>query len=82
MMAADRTGSQQERRGRIALILAGTLFAMFVANATAGKVSLLLGAAMPVHVGNVAEFLLLVLAVACFVVAILEKERARSRSDQ
>jgi hypothetical protein len=78
MMAADRTGSRREGRGSIALILAGAAFAVFAANVIAGKVSLLLGVSTPLHVGNVAEFLLLVFAVICFVVAVLEKERART----
>lgn len=56
------------------MILAGAAFAVFLANSIVGKVSLLLGASTPVHVGNVAEFALLVFAVICFVVAVLEKE--------
>jgi heme A synthase len=78
MVSADRNESQEERRGRIALILAGAAFAVFAANVIAGKASLLLGVSSPLHVGNVAEFLLLVFAIICFVVAILERERARA----
>ena len=60
------------------MILAGVAFAAFLVNAVAGKVSLLLGEYPPVHIGNVAEFTLRLIAVACFVVAVLEKERAQS----
>lgn len=78
MALPGRAGSGRKRRGRAALILAGAGFAVFVANAVVGKASLLLGAPTPVHLGNVPEFLLLVLAVICFVVAILERERAEA----
>jgi len=81
MAPASQAGSLQQGRGRAALIVSGAAFASFCANVIAGKASLLLGSAMPWHIGNVAEFALLALAVICFVVAILEKERARmSRS--
>ena len=78
MGPADRAELRKERRGRAALIASGTAFGLFCANVIAGKASMLMGAAIPWHIGNVAEFVLLVLAVICFVVAILEKERARS----
>jgi hypothetical protein len=75
----ETSGPQPQRPGRIAMILSGVAFAAFVANAVAGKVSLLMGEYPPFHIGNVAELVLLVLAVGCFVVAVLEKERAQPR---
>ena len=62
------------------MILAGVAFAAFLANALAGKASLHMGEYPPFHIGNVAELALLVLAVGCFVVAVLEKERAQPRA--
>ena len=76
----ETPGPQPQRPGRIAMILAGVAFAAFLANALAGKASLLMGEYPPFHIGNVAELALLVLAVGCFVVAVLEKERAQPRA--
>lgn len=77
MVSGDPTASLRAGRGRVPLILAGAAFLAFLANAVIGKASLLLGASTPVDMGNVPEFALLVFATGCFVVAILEKERAR-----
>lgn len=77
MNSAGQTGSGQAGRGNAALFLALAAFAVFLVNAVVGKASLLLGASTPVHMGNVPEFALLVFATACFVVAILERERAQ-----
>lgn len=69
----------QRRRtvGRLAGWGALIFFSLFVVNVLAGKASVLAGATIPVHAGDIAEFLMLLAAVTCFVVAALSREAAR-----
>lgn len=77
MVSGDPTALPRAGRGRVPLILAAAAFLAFLTNAVIGKASLLLNASTPVDMGSVPEFALLIFATGCFVVAILEKERAR-----
>ncbi len=63
--------------GRMALRASIVLFTLFVANVLVGKISILVGATTPVHAGDVVEFLVLLAAVVCFVVAALDREATR-----
>ena len=63
--------------GRMAFCASIVLFSLFVANVLVGKISILVGATTPVHAGDVAEFLVLLAAVICFVVAALDREATR-----
>ncbi len=63
--------------GRLAFAASIVLSGLFVLNVLVGKISILLGATTPVHAGDVAEFLVLLAAVVCFVVAALDREAAR-----
>ena len=63
--------------GRLAFRASLVLFGLFVLNILVGKVSILVGATTPVHAGDVAEFLVLLAAIICFIVAALDREAAR-----
>lgn len=63
-------------QGRAALIASAVLFALYFVNVVVGKVSLLMGATQPLHAGDVTEFLVLLAAVICFIVAALQRENA------
>lgn len=70
---ADRPRAQ----GRLAKWGAILFFGLYVLNVLVGKVSVMAGATTPVHSGDVAEFLILLAAIICFVIAALNKEAAR-----
>mgnify|MGYP001814446085 FL=1 len=65
---------------KITLIAAAVLFAAFVANVVVGKIAVSSGALKAPVLGDVGEFLLLLAAVALFIVACLARERARSEN--
>lgn len=70
-----------QRRGtwlvRWALPLAGGLFGVFVANVVIGRILVSSGTTGGTGLPGVAEFLLFLAAVVFFVIAILDRERAR-----
>lgn len=59
-----------------ALIVAGLLFAGFLANLIVGKLAIMQGATQLPGLGDVGEFLLLLLAVLFFIVGCLQREAA------
>ena len=63
--------------GRMALIGAGILFAVFAGNIVLGKYAVLEGATTAPGLGDVGEFLTLFGAVVLFIVACLGYERAQ-----
>jgi hypothetical protein len=68
-----------DRLGRIALWGAGFCFVLFAANVLLGRILVSAGRTFGTGVPNAAEFLLLLVAVVLFVVAILARERAADR---
>jgi hypothetical protein len=65
----------------VALALAGLFLALYTANVLTGKIGVLYGTHVP-RADDVAEFLLLFIAVICFVGGTLLLERRRDRSQQ
>lgn len=63
--------------GRLAFRAALLFFSLYVLNVLVGKVSVMAGASIPVHAGDIPEFLLLLAAIICFVIAALAREAAR-----
>ena len=64
-------------RGRLAKWAAILFFSLYVLNVLAGKVSVMAGATTPVHAGDVPEFLILLAAIICFIIAALNTEATR-----
>ena len=64
-------------RGRLAFRAAVLFFSLYVLNVLVGKVSVVAGATVPLHAGDVPEFLVLLAAIICFVIAALDREAAR-----
>jgi len=62
--------------GRIAMIGAGVVFAIFCGNLAIGKIAILQGATTAPGLGDVGEFLVLFVAVIFFIVGCLAYERA------
>ncbi len=63
--------------GRLAFRASILFFGLFVLNILVGRVSIMVGATTPVHAGDVAEFLVLLAAIICFVIAALDREAAQ-----
>lgn len=61
-------------KGAKALAASAALFILYFINVVVGKASLLMGAIQPLHAGDLTEFLVLLAAVVCFVVAALQRE--------
>lgn len=74
----DRHNGWYRRSTFIAFGLSGLFFAFYAANVLSGKLSVLAGSENR-GVGDVAEFLLLFIAVICFVAGTLFLERRRDR---
>ena len=68
---------QPQAKGRLAFRGALLFFSLYVLNVLVGKVSVMAGATTPVHAGDVPEFLILLAAIICFVIAALGREAAR-----
>jgi len=66
-----------QARGRWAFRGALLFFSLYVLNVLVGKISVMAGATTPFHAGDVAEFLILLAAIICFVIAALSREAAR-----
>ena len=67
--------------GGKALIGAGLLFAVFIANIVIGKIAVLGGATTVPGLGDIGEFLVLFAAVVLFIVACLARERAQDQEN-
>ena len=65
--------------GRMALLAAGLLFAVFIANIVIGKIAVVGGATTVPGLGDVGEFLVLFAAVVLFIAACLARERAEDQ---
>lgn len=69
----------RSRQARRYLKSAGWVFAILVADVIVAKVQVVMGASMPVHMGDTGQFIVLLLAVSLFVVgAILREKQADS----
>ena len=77
----------QARRGprvtreRFCFRAAGVVFAIFVADILIAKVQVMSGTVMPFHLGDWPQFLVLLVAVALFVVGALAREEAEKQRD-
>ena len=67
--------------GRIALAVFFVCFTLFTLNVLLGKLSIMLGWEGVPLLGDVPEFLLLLLSVTIFVVAFLQREAAETKGD-
>lgn len=66
-----------------ALIAASIVFLAFVADILIAKVQVLMGANNPVHLGDTAQFILLLVAVVLFVIGTIHQEsRAESEGEE
>lgn len=65
------------RLARRCLVSAGWVFAILVADILGAKIQVVLGASIPVHLGDTGQFIILLLAVSLFVIgAILQEKQA------
>jgi len=64
-----------------ALLGAGVLFVVFIANVVIGKIAILGGATSAPGLGDVGEFLVLFAAVVLFIAACLARERAQNQNN-
>jgi len=64
-----------------ALLGAGILFVIFIANIVFGKIAVLSGATTTPGLGDVGEFLVLFAAVVLFIAACLARERAQKQQE-
>lgn len=77
----------QARRGRrvsterFCFWAAGVVFALFVADILIAKVQVMSGNVMPLHLGDLGQFLVLLVAVTLFVIGSLAREEAEKRRD-
>lgn len=77
----------QARRGRrvtresFCFWAAGVVFAIFVADVLIAKVQVMSGAVMPIHLGDWPQFLVLLVAVALFVIGSIAREEAEKQRD-
>lgn len=65
--------------GRRYLIASVIVFAVFVSDIIFARIQVLFGVTLPVHLGATIQFLVLLLAVALFVVAALSEEAVNNR---
>lgn len=56
------------------LIAASTVFAVLVGDILVAKIQVMTGAIIPIHLGDTAQFILLLLAVVLFVIGTVQKE--------
>ena len=67
------------RQARRCLVSAGWVFAILVADVLIAKIQVVMGASIPVHIGDTGQFIILLLAVSLFVIgAILQEKQADS----
>lgn len=68
-------------RERFCFRAAGVVFVLFVADILIAKIQVLSGNVMPFHLGDLGQFLVLLVAVALFVIGSLAREEAEKRRD-
>ena len=66
-------------RERFCFRAAGVVFVLFVADILIAKIQVLSGNVMPFHLGDLGQFLVLLVAVALFVIGSLAREEAEKR---
>lgn len=69
-------------RSRANLLISGVLFAGFLANVIVGKLAIMDGATVLPGVGDVGEFVLLLLAVLFFIAGCLRREAAAASNQE
>ncbi len=68
-------------RERFCFRAAGVVFVLFVADILIAKIQVLSGKVMPLHLGDLGQFLVLLVAVALFVIGSIAREEAEKRRD-
>ena len=68
--------------GRISMIGAGLVFAVFCVNIAIGKIAVLQGSTQVPGLGDVGEFLVLFVAVILFIIGCLSREQASTSDTQ
>ncbi len=68
-------------RERFCFWAAGVVFALFVADILIAKVQVISGNVMPLHLGDMGQFLVLLVAVAFFVIGSIAREEAEKQRD-
>lgn len=74
----DQTASGASKPGKGFLIASGLCAIVFIANVVIGKISISQGATEVTGLGDIGEFLVLLVAVILFIGACLARERAAS----
>ena len=74
-MNAQKSNRITGKEERISLIICFLLFALYLINVLLGKINISYGLNLP-HLGNVAEFLLLLGACVLLIIAALKRETA------
>lgn len=67
---------------RVCFWVAGVVFVVFVADVLIAKVQVLYGAAIPSHLGDTLQFLVLLVAVTFFVAGTLIREKNEREQDE
>ncbi len=67
-------------RGTAYLIASAAVFTLFVIDILVAKVQVMAGHMLPVHLGDVGQFLVLLVAVTLFVIGTLVREKAEARA--
>jgi len=78
-MVAEQNNKTNGKGGKGALMTFFLLFTLYFINVLVGKAKVTYGLNLP-HLGNVAEFLLLLVACVALIVAALKKEAAENKS--
>ncbi|WP_282607109.1 hypothetical protein [Pelagibius sp. Alg239-R121] len=86
MSKPDAAGSEQDAPsqsrppnksdGRWALLVSAAFFCVYALNVLSGKLSTATDVNIPINLGDVGEFLTLIAAAICFVIAALQREAA------
>ena len=86
MSKPDAAGSEQDvssqnsppnkSGGRWALLISAGFFCVYALNVLSGKLSTVTDVNIPINLGDVGEFLTLIAAAICFVIAALQREAA------
>lgn len=69
----------RSRQARGCLVSAGWVFAILVADVVIAKIQVVMGASIPVHIGDTGQFVLLLLAVSLFVIGAILREKQADR---
>lgn len=80
-MTNNADASKGGKPGRGFLIASGVCALVFIANVIIGKVSISQGATNVAGLGDIGEFLVLMVAVILFIIACLARERAAKASE-